>query len=184
MMMRYFYLRQYPSVFVKMTGLRVAEFDKWVEEVQPRLREAEEARLDRPERQRGLGGGRKAQLELRDQLLLTVIWLRLYLVQDLLAYFFGSSQSAVSNYIDHVLPVLEQAGRDTMRMPDPGRKRRRKLDVLLKETPELVVVIDSFEQRVQRPRQATARDALYSGKKKAHTLKSQVRVDENTGEIV
>ena len=44
-----------------------------------------------------------------------------------------------------------------MRLPDPGRKQRRQLDDLLKETPELAVVIDSFEQRVQRPR--TRRDA-------------------------
>lgn len=184
MMMRYFYLSRYADVFTKMTGLRVGEFDELVEEVRPKFKESEERRLDRADRQRGLGGGRKAQLEARDQLLLTVIWLRLYLVQDLLAYFFGISQSAVSNTIDHVLPVLEQAGRDSMRMPDPGRKRRRKLDQLLADLPEVLVVIDSFEQKVQRPRDPDEQETFYSGKKKTHTLKSQLAVDEQTGEIV
>lgn len=75
-------------------------------------------------------------------------------------------------------------GGDRMRMPDPGRKRRRKLDDLLKDMPDIRVVIDSFEQKVQRPQDETTRDDWYSGKKKTHTLKSQVSVDEETGEIV
>jgi len=90
----------------------------------------------------------------------------------------------VSRLIGRVLPMLEAAGRDTMRLPDPGKKRRRKLDELLQDTPELAVVIDSFEQRVQRPRDREEADSYYSGKKKQHTLKSQVAVDETTGQIV
>ena len=70
-----------------------------------------------------------------------------------------------------------------MRMPDPGRKRRKTLDTLLSETPALAVLIDTFEQRVQRPRERSTADGFYSGKKKQHTLKSQVAVNEETGEI-
>lgn len=70
-----------------------------------------------------------------------------------------------------------------MRMPDPGRKRRKTLDTLLKETPELAVIIDTFEQRVQRSKDRTDADAHYSGKNKQHTLKSQIAVNEETGEI-
>jgi hypothetical protein len=182
-MMKYVHLSQYPKVFKSMTGLQVGEYDKWLAGVLPAYRQAEQARLERADRQRGMGGGRAASLSDGDQILLTVIWLRQYPVHEVLAYFFGVSAAAVSRYLAHVLPVLEQAGQDTMRMPDPGRKRRRKLDDLLTETPELVVVIDSFEQKVQRPADPTARDALYSGKKKTHTLKSQVTVDEETGQI-
>ena len=81
-------------------------------------------------------------------------------------------------------------------MPDPGRKHRLKLDDLLEELPELGVVIDTFEQAVQRPETRGVRtaqereerreekDSWYSGKKKRHTIKSQVCVDRNTGEIV
>ncbi len=71
-----------------------------------------------------------------------------------------------------------------MRMPDPGKKHRRQLDDLLQQIPELNVVIDSFEQRVQRPRDRAEADTYYSGKQKRHTLKSQVAVDERTGEVV
>lgn len=182
--MRYSYLSQYPSVFLKMTGLRVAEFDQLVKDIQPLYEQAEETRLSRPDRQRSLGAGRPSDLAMRDQVLLTVIWLRQYPTQDVLGYFFGLHQSNVSRTIERVLPVLERAGRDTMRLPDPGRKRRKSLDRLLADTPELAVVIDSFEQRVQRPTERTEANGYYSGKKKQHTLKSQVAVDEDTGEIV
>jgi hypothetical protein len=166
-----------------MTGLQVAEYAEWLDSVLPAYRQAEQTRLERPDRERALGGGRDAPLTDRDQMLLTVIWLRQYPVHEVLAYFFSVSPAAVWRYISPVLPVLEAAGKDTLRMPDPGRKRRHKLDDLLKDTPERVVVIDSFEQKVQRPAEATARDALDSGKKKTHTLKSQVTVDEDTGTI-
>jgi hypothetical protein len=184
MIMRYEYLTQHPNVFLSATGLRVNEFDQLIDDVQARYVQAEHERLSRPDRQRGIGGGQSAVLSVGDQILMAVVWLRLYPTNEVLGYLFGVSDSTVSRYVQRVVKVLEASGQDKMRMPDPGRKRRRTLDVLLKDTPELAVVIDSFEQKVQRPAQAAGRDALYSGKKKTHTLKSQVSVDEDTGQIV
>lgn len=182
--MRYSYLNAYPNVFLKMTGLRVSEFDRLVEDIMPFLSVAEIQRLSRPDRQRELGGGRNAALAGRDQVLVTVTWLRVYPTHDVLGYLFGVSAITVGRIIQRVLPILEQAGQDTMRMPDPGKKRRRHLDELLQDTPELAVVIDSFEQKVQRPKDPNERDGFYSGKKKTHTLKSQVAVHEETGQLV
>jgi hypothetical protein len=113
--------------------------------------------------------------------LLTVIWLRLYPIHEVLGYLFGVSDSTVSRLIERVLPLLEQSGRDGMRQPDPGRKRRRQLPDLLKDMPELSVIVDSFEQRVQHPPND---DSHYSGKKKQHALKSQLTIDSDTGRIV
>ena len=184
MIMRYPYLTQHPTVFLKMTGLHVSEFDALVRDVLPAFVAAETRRLERPKRQREPGGGRTPDLDGRDQLLLTVVWLRVYPTHEVLGYLFGVSDSTVSRVITRVLPLLEQAGRDTMRLPDPGRKRRRSLDEVLHDTPELAVVIDSFEQKVQRPKVADERDDWYSYKKRSHTVKSQLAVDEETGRIV
>src|SRR5262249_59597259 len=112
-----------------------------------------------------------------DRLLLTVVWLRHSPTQEVLGFLFGASDSAAKRAVDRCLPVPEQAGRDTMRMPDPGRGRRKDLPRLLADTPGLAVIVDTFEQRVQRPRRRQR--AHYSGKKKCHTLKSQVAVDED-----
>lgn len=184
MIMRYEHLKHYPNVFLKMTGLRINEFGVLVDDLLPQFVQTEYERLSRPNRQREMGGGRNAELAGRDQVLLTVLWLRVYPTHEVLGYLFGVSDSTVSRIIQRVLPLLEQAGRDTMRMPDPGRKRRRSLDELLRDTPDLAVVIDSFEQKVQRPKNPDERDGFYSGKKKTHTLKNQVAVDEQTGAIV
>jgi len=167
-----------------MTGLYVAEFDELVQDVLPSYGEAEEKRLNRANRQRAIGGGPDFELEVRDQILATVIWLRKYPTYEVLGYLFGTSDTTIGRYLSRILPLLEAAGRDTMRMPDPGRKRRRHLDDLLKETPELAVIIDTFEQAVQRPQSRTEADRYYSGKKKRHTLKSQIAIDEQSGQIV
>jgi len=44
--------------------------------------------------------------------------------------------------------------------------------------------VDTFEQRVQRPAGQEEQQRWYSGKKKGHTIKSQVAVEEETGRIV
>ena len=182
--MRYRYLTKYPTVFLKMTGLRVDEFDGLLAEVLAQWQQVEEQRLYREQRQRQAGGGRSSELTGGDQVLLTVVWLRVYPTHEVLGYLFGVSDSTASRVIARVLPLLEQAGRDSMRMPDPGRKRRHSLDALLSDTPELVLVSDSFEQKVQRPKAADERDGWYSHKKRTHTTKSQIAVDEDSGRIV
>lgn len=183
-MLSYARLSRFPKVFRSMTGLHVSEFDELVTDLEPGNAQAEEKRLSRPKRHRAIGGGRNFDLSPRDQVLLTVIWLRVYPVHEVLAFLFGVSDSSVSRYIARILPVLEAAGRDTLRLPDPGKKHHRQLNDLLQLMPELNVVIDTFEQRVQRPGVRAEADTYYSGKKKQHTLKSQVAVHEATGEIV
>jgi len=184
MILRYAHLSRHPAVFQAMTGLTVAAFDDLVSDLLPACERANQQRLTRPSRQRAPGGGRHADLCWTNQLLLSVIWLRTYPTNEVLAYLIGVSDSTVSRVMARMVPLLEAAGKDTMRMPDPGRKRRRQLDDLLRDTPNLAVVIDTFEQRVQRCKDRDAADAHYSGKKKQQTLKSQVAVDEETGQIV
>jgi hypothetical protein len=101
-----------------------------------------------------------------------------------LGYLLGVSDSTARRAIERMLPLLEKSGQDTMRMPDPGKRQHRHLDALLEDLPELMVVIDSFEQRVQRPAERSTADGYYSGKKRQHTLKSQVAIHEQTGQVV
>jgi len=184
MILRYVHLRRHPTVFLSLTGLRVAAFNALVADLLPGHAAGEATRLQRPGRRRAVGAGHPFALRPRDQLLLTVVWLRVYPIHEVLGYLFGVSDTTVTRLIARWLPLLEAAGRDTMRLPDPGRKHRRHLDALLADTPALAVSIDTFEQRVQRPRDRDAADRLYSGKKKQHTLKVQVTIDEITGAVV
>lgn len=181
---RYGNLAGAPAVFRAMTGLSIAHFDALAGDLAPRLAAAERARLGWPGRRRAIGAGRRCGLARRDQLLLAVVWLRRYPINAVLGWLFGVEETTALRTVRRVLPLLEAAGLDTMRLPDPGKGKRPDLDDLLRETPGLAVIVDSFEQRVQRPRERTAADTYYSGKQKQHTLKCQVAVDERDGRIV
>src|SRR5262245_28222165 len=175
-------LRKSPSVFRHLTGVTVGVFDELAGVVVPAVEAARRRALDRPGRRRAVGGGDTFDLPVADQVLLAVIWLRQYPTNEVLGFLFGVSDSTASRAIARCLPALERAGRDTMRMPDPGRGRRKRLPALLADTPGLAVGVDSVEQRTQRPKRKQR--AYYSGKTKAHTLKSQVAVDEESGRFV
>jgi hypothetical protein len=175
------HLGQHPAVFRSMTGLTVAAFDQMLPDLLTAFAADRRRRLDRPSRRRAFGGGDDFDLGAADQFLLAVVWLRHYPTQECLGYLFGVSDSTALRAVRRCLPVLEARGRGSMRLPDPGKGKRRNLPALLKQTPELAVLIDTFEQRTHRPRRRQR--AYYSGKKKAHTLKSQVAVDED-GRVV
>jgi hypothetical protein len=181
MILQYRHLQQHPAVFRAMTGLTVAEFDTYSEPLCSQLATADRQRLEGRERQRAVGGGAGYELEWRDQLLLTVVWLRRFPTYEVLGYCFGCSDSSAWRTVQRVLPILEATGDERMRRERDRRPRGYRLEELLSQTPELAVVVDSFEQRVQRPSQRQEADRYYSGKKKQHTLKSQIAVDAYTG---
>ncbi len=180
MILRREHLSGYPSVFRSLTGLAVTAFDQMLPGLLAAFG-ADRRRLDRPDRRRAFGGGDAFDLAPADQFLLTIVWLRQYPTQEALGYLFGASDSTALRAIRRCLPILEAQGQDAMRLPDPGKYQRKALPALLRDTPGLAVVVDTFEQRVQRPKRRQR--AYYSGKKKAHTLKSQVTVDED-GQVV
>ncbi|MCB0167899.1 MAG: transposase family protein [Anaerolineae bacterium] len=144
MVLRYHDLSQNRCLFQALTGLVITEFDELVKTFWPGYTAAEKKRLNRPQRQRAVGGGPDFELDVRDQILLTVVWLRQCPTLETLGNLFGVSDTTAGRYIRRILPLLETAGRDTMRRPDPGRKRRRHLSDLLQETPELALIIDAF----------------------------------------
>jgi hypothetical protein len=127
MILRSAHLARHPAVFQAMTSRTVAAFDALVADLLPACVTAKPQRLTRPNRRRALGGGRRADRCWTIQVLLTVVWLRTYPTNEVLAYLMGVSDSTVSHVLARVLPLLEAAGKATMRMPDPGRKRRHPL---------------------------------------------------------
>jgi hypothetical protein len=178
------WLTQHPAVFRRMTGISVAEYRQLVRELEAPYAEAERQRLARPERQRAIGGGRRFVLSPADQLLLTIVWLRQYPTFPVLGYLFGLDDRPAARIVARIVPLLEAAGRDRMRLPEPGPHHRRDLPQLLQNTPGLMVLVDTFEQRVQRPSDPAEQKQWSSGTKKAHTIKVQVAVEEETGRIV
>ena len=144
MIFRREHLGQHPAAFRAMTGLTVEAFDRLLPELLTAFAADRRRRLDRPDRRRAPGGGDDFDLPVADRFLLTVVWLRQYPTQECLGYLFGVSDSTALRAIRRCLPVLEAAGKDSFRLPDPGRGKRRGLPALLKVVPELAVIVDAF----------------------------------------
>jgi DDE superfamily endonuclease len=80
-----------------------------------------------------------------------------------------------------LLPVLHRALAELGVAPERDASRVATSPLLLEGAPNLA--IDSTERRRQRPQEATAQQAHYSGKKKAHTDKNLLLVNENTSKV-
>ena len=186
MIFKFTNLKKHPSVFRAATGLTSREFDDYAAPLTVKLAEQARKALERPDRQRAVGGGRHQDLDGRDQLLLTIVWLRLYPTYEVLGYLFGISDSSAYRVVKRCLPLLEEAGRQEIQRSQAhaARKRGYNLEGIFAEIPGLAVIIDTFEQEIERPSDRQEADNYYSGKKKRHTMKSQVTVDAYTGEIL
>lgn len=175
-------LRRKPKQFHNFSGLKVEQFDRLVEAVtQEQQRRRENDDMSRAsERQRAVGGGRKTKLELEDQVLVILIYYRLYVTQLLLGYLFDLDDSNISRLLRKMQPLLAAV------LPVPVQeellfntasqtnKRIGRLEDLLKKHPEIRdVLIDATEQAVQKPKDKQKRKDNYSGKKKCHSLKTQ-----------
>ena len=120
MIISYAELKKKPSVLKGFAGVTAPEFEELEAKAEPIWRENEHKRLERPNRQRAIGGGRQKTLPFREQLLMTLIWLRLYLVLEALGYVFGVDKSSASRYTNSVLAVLRQVGEATFYYPTWG----------------------------------------------------------------
>jgi hypothetical protein len=178
-MITYKEISKKPHLFKSFFGVTVAEFDETYHKLCPVWAEHEIKRLSQRKRQRAVGGGSDYKLDLRDRLLMTLMWLKLYLNMDALGYFFGVDKSTASRNVRNIRPSLRQLGDDTLGWPEPPKGGQTKdLEQALQECPDLMAIVDATEQRVRRSSDHQTQREHYSGKKKGHTRKTQIIVNE------
>ena len=182
--MRIEQLKKKPKHFQNFTGISIEEFETLVEAVKKEMDQKKESSTKT--RQRAVGGGRKAALTVEIQVLVMLMYYRLYVTQLLLGYLFDLDDSNISRLIGRLRPVLLEVlplparERDLFSKQESGGKRIAKLDELLEQHPEIQdLLIDATEQEIQKPKDKKKRKDNYSGKQKCHTLKTQVAASKN-----
>jgi hypothetical protein len=185
-------LRRKPKHFKSFTGLSPEEFDILLKAVEPEYHSQQVAMKTQKIRQRKLGGGRNFKRNLTERLLMTLIYYRLHLTFIMLGYLFDLDDSRAGEEIrERMQPVLlvvlpipmrdrlfdvsneKAVNQDLEAMKQAPRVRT--LEELLEKYPEIKeVLIDATEQSVYRPEEKGKRRTRYSGKKKEHTIKTQV----------
>jgi DDE superfamily endonuclease len=181
-MLRLELLTAKPRAFVSLTGLSPAAFDALYAAFLPAYQrhrgDADTTRRDRQPRRRAPGAGAPYALDLPHRLVLALVWLKVYPTFEVLGFFFGLDKgNARRNLLDvlEVLEVLDDFPFDRDAKDRPARPRP--LAAIMEAFPAVRLVIDSKEQRIYRPGGGHERQKpFYSGKKKAHTLKTQVAV--------
>jgi len=141
-----------------------------------RRREAQAARKNR---KRAVGGGRARRLSPAQEVLLTLVYLRHNVAHALVGQMFDVSADTSENTFHEVVAVL----RDVC----PSRrwdaeKKWSKSEPSWEPDKMDQIIVDSFETPISRPSLDDAQRRVYSGKKKRHTVKTQV-VTDKTGEI-
>lgn len=175
--MRFNSLRQRPRYFLSFSGLTVEEFTRLIAKIKQDWLDYRIERLNKnnPNRKRKVGGGRKKTLStLEDQLLLILVWSRLYPSYLFLEYLFGIDESTICRTIQEIIPILQS------KFVLPERRKGKKI-TSIEEFKEIFpdidldkILGDVTEQRIPRPGKKKKRKKHHSGKKKTFTMKTQL----------
>jgi IS5 family transposase len=149
-----------PEEFKRFCGVRPETFGQMVKV----LKEHEKSKKK---------SGRPSKLSLENQLLMTLEYLREYRTYFHIGQSWGLNESNVYRTISKVEKILIECGLFRL----PGKKA-----LLNQELEWEVVVVDVTETPIERPKKKQKN--FYSGKKKKHTLKSQIVVEQKTNLIV
>ena len=177
-MLNYDTLSRKPSIFKSFTGLKVPEFDAFYTKIQDSHAAHEQRRLHREDRKRRIGAGHPFKLPLKDRLVMLLMYYRLYVTSTLLGFLFDLGQSNVLKNIRMLEPHMKDV------LPLPGKlhqkaRRLRTLDEVEELFPGFKAFLDATEQEIPRPGDKGKRRTHYSGKRKRHTVKTQITVNKD-----
>lgn len=153
MSIRYTKIKQKPTTFSRLVGISVKEFEHILEKLIPEWDKRITKNYKRP--------GRNFKLTLPDMLLMLIIYYRSYISQAFLGMLFGLDDSRVCRIIRTLEPILAKI---------VAIQKSRHLS---KEEVESIIV-DATEQQIERP--SKRQKKFYSGKKKRHTNKTEIRI--------
>src|SRR5919197_2223026 len=166
MVFSYQQIQGHPKLLLAMTSLTHTEFQQLLAHFQYALDQyGQQHYVDRDDRQRQYGAGRSEAtlVTLEDKLLFILYYVKVYPLQEILAFEFGMVQSTANEWIHILSEVLEKALDHGGYLPARDPKQ---LDTVLESEAESAYGIDGTERPRQRPRDPEKQNYYYSGKKK------------------
>jgi hypothetical protein len=183
-MLSYHKLKDKPRDFLAATSLTLAEFQQLLPAFQGAYETLYPPALTRAgkPRQRRAGGGAKGALHsVEDKLLFILVYQKTNPLQTMHALQFNLSQPQANYWIHQLLPVLQEALAALGFAPERDASRLATSPLLCAGAP--AGAIDGTERRRQRPTNAERQKEHYSGKKKTHTDKNILLVNEITRKV-
>jgi hypothetical protein len=153
MSIRYIKLKNYPTVFSRLFGLSPVQFEEVMTKLHPLWNKKILGAYEGP--------GRNFKLELEDRVLMLLLYYRSYISQRFVGLLFDLDDSRVCRLIQKLEPLLAKV---------VALSKTRHLSQEEVES----LIVDATEQAIERPKKG--QKAFYSGKKKRHTLKTEIRI--------
>jgi len=181
-MLNYTKLARKPRQFCSFTGITPRQFDFLYPKIVKKYTITENKRLSKRKRIRDIGAGRPYKLPLKERVLMLLVYYRCYTSYDLLEYLFGIDASTACRDIAKIEPAVKCS------IPIPAKlyadsKKISNIKQLQEFFPELIAITDATEQPIPRPKDKKKRKTHYSGKRKRHTVKNQITINQK-GEII
>ena len=145
-----------PHTFTRLTGLTPGQFRTLLHALQPHWQQLQ-SRKKHPGRKHGLG-------PLGNHLFTLLLYYRSYATYEWLAVWFHVDETTVLRSVKRLEPLLLQI----TTLPKKPTLSTGEVETLL---------IDATEQPIERPQKDQRK--YYSGKKKQHTLKTEIQVSPN-----
>ncbi|MFL9449672.1 transposase family protein [Tolypothrix bouteillei VB521301_2] len=119
---------------------------------------------------------------MKEEIILTLVYLRHLTTFQLLGIQFGVSESTANDTFNYWLPILRELLPSSL--IEQVKKNESDLMVVQEILTDYELIVDSYEQVRERPKDNKEQEKYYSGKASKHTFKSQMIILPDARDIV
>ncbi|WP_341528630.1 transposase family protein [Nostoc sp. UHCC 0302] len=166
------YIQKYPHRTKQILGISYEQFQSLLNCAINRYKEIKTKQERQKIRINASGGGRPAKLLIQEQVCLCLFYLRQMPTFQVLGILFGISKTEANDTFHDWIPIL----RDILPSSLLEQVSNNESDLLFVQEVlmNFRLLVDSLEQPIYRPSDSKEQQEYFSGKKKQHTLKSQI----------
>lgn len=128
------------------------------------------------------GGGRRRALSIKQEILLTLVYLNQYITFQMLGIQFGISESTANDIFHEWVENLNELLPPSLL--EQFKKKDSEQEWIEEILTEMELIVDSYQQPIYRPSDRQEEPKYYSKYKAGHTRKNQVIVTPSGREIV
>ena len=142
-----------PSALASLSGLNLADFEALYQDFAAHYVQDRKNSLTRKgqPRKRAAGAGAKFSQDGRTRLLMALVWLLTYPTYEVLAFLFSLNKGNAQRGVVGVLAPLEAHTVFVYERPAQERQKMCSVQAVMDAFPDVRLVIDAKEQRIQRP---------------------------------
>jgi len=167
------YIEKHPKETKRLTGISYEQLQQLFTQAEVRHHQKQVEIESAKFRLNSKGSGCKPKLSLRDQMLLTLVYLSQFHTFQYLGVEFGVSESTAHNIFHYWLDIFTEL------LPASLLEQVKKngdSEWVKELLTQYELIVDSAEQPIERPSANEEQKKFFSGKQKSHTRKNQIIV--------